>query len=237
MADDPITIFAETGLALTARLYDSTGLVTSSAMTESPASSGRYKVTAATLAAVPLAAGSYGYKIVDGSEVLYGTGRLERWSGTAEILFASEAEIESLVDAAVADIETGSTQPRINYPAAVAYQFDLVSMADGTYKAVGRRGKEARFRPGAIPGGGIALQVFMDRVYGDFFVLSVGDPVVSGGSLTAESLGPRDTSAMVLIDGVATAGEERTLTFEVTMDTGGSGEIVPVTLDIKVFAE
>lgn len=134
-------------------------------------------------------------------------------------------------------VSLGSTQPRVNDDAARAYQLDLVSMADGTYKAVGRVSKAVRLRPGAILGSGIAVQIYTGKVFGTVKVLTVHAPTISGGSITAAELGPRDApdpSAMVLLDGTATGGEERQCTFDITMRTG---ERVPVTFDIEVFAE
>jgi hypothetical protein len=135
----------------------------------------------------------------------------------------------------VGDITLSQTPPnRSNYDAARAYQFDVVSMSDGTYKAVGRTAKQARFRPGAIQGDGIPVQIFMDKLFGSTKVRTVGTPTISGGSLTVDDPMVRDTSAMFVFDGTATAGEERTATVLVTMDTG---ESIPVTIDVKVFGE
>jgi hypothetical protein len=126
--------------------------------------------------------------------------------------------------------DVGTTQPRVNKPAAPAYRLKISSMADGTYKCT----KPIRLRPGELVGTGIPVGIDMSPQFGDTFVETVGTPTVSGGSLTADDLGPRDTEAMITVDGTATASESRTITVPVTMETG---ETVSVTFDVKVFAE
>lgn len=93
-ANDPIEFHAETGLTLTAELYTTAGLASSPSLTESPGSSGRYIVTAATLSG--LGANTYGVRIIDGSDVLYGSGEL-RWSGSAEILPSTAGDSMAIV--------------------------------------------------------------------------------------------------------------------------------------------
>lgn len=123
----------------------------------------------------------------------------------------------------------GAGQPRVNFPPGPAFTVDISSRADGTYKAT----RPIRLTAGPVTH--IAVGVRMDRLYGSAFVAAVGEPTVSGGSITATALGPRDTIAMIELGGTATASETRTVTFDVTMDTGGAGETIPVTVDIVVF--
>jgi hypothetical protein len=151
---------------------------------------------------------------------------------------ATSEGLEQLAQEVDDAVEAGTTQPRVNDDAGRSYQFDLVSMADGTYKAVGRVTRAAMLRPGEILGGGIAVQVFTGKVFGNVKVQTVHEPVMGDGTaITATELGPRDApdpSAMVLLDGTPAPSEETDCTFGITMRTG---ERVPVTFDIKVFAE
>lgn len=71
------------GLTLTAHLHDATGLVDSIAMTEAPTSSGRYILSAATIAGESLVAGDYDFRVEDADGVLYADGILG-WDGAAE---------------------------------------------------------------------------------------------------------------------------------------------------------
>ena len=124
-------------------------------------------------------------------------------------------------------LNTLPTQTRINQPAGSAYRLAISSTADGTYKAT----KPVRLRPGAVD---VAVSVDMRPQFGDDFVDTVAAPNVSAGSITAAALGPRDTEAMVQLAGTATASEERTVEFLVTMS---NGDAVLVTFDVIVFAD
>ena len=120
-----------------------------------------------------------------------------------------------------------TTTPRINTPAGRAYRLKVSGLADGTYKAT----TPVRLRPGAVD---VAVSVDMRSQFGEDFVAAVATPTVSGGSVTAAALGPRDTEAMVQLSGTATAQEERTVEALVTMD---NGDAVLVTFDVIVFAD
>lgn len=144
---------------------------------------------------------------------------------------AIQADLDAKLDVAVSSISPGASQPRVNYPAGKAYRLTISSRADDTYVAT----RPVKLRPGEITtAGGLPVSVDMSPLYGDTFVANVGTPTVSGGSITASALGPRDTTAMIALDGVVTASEERTCTFEVTMATG---EIELVTIEIEAFGE
>lgn len=134
------------------------------------------------------------------------------------------------LDAAVSSAGGGSFQPRINRKPDPAFTVRVSRRADGTHKAP----TPIRITPGAIDG----VFVFIDLtpLFGpDNYVQTVGTPTVeSGGSITASAEGPRDTYAVVELDGTATANEERTITVPVTMDTGTT---VNVVFDVIVFAE
>lgn len=141
---------------------------------------------------------------------------------------ARAANLDNL-DTAVSGVSGGATQPRQNKRAAGAYRFKISSMADGTYKAT----RTCRLRPGAV---NVAIELIMDPVFGDDYVVTVGTPDVAGfatdPSVTATALGPRDTSAMIQLAGTAVANETGTIEALVTMD---NGDAIPVTLDVKVF--
>lgn len=179
-----------------------------------------------------------GDSIVTDSEHLLLTATSDAGSGTIgralhnlrQFFGASTTGVASAAGLANAPTGGGGVgQPRVNFPPGPAFTLDISSRADGTYKAT----RPIRLTAGAVTN--IAVGVRMDRLYGAAFVSDVGEPTVSGGSITATELGPRDTMAMIQLGGEATAGETRTVTFDVTMDTGGSGETIPVTVDIVVF--
>jgi hypothetical protein len=143
------------------------------------------------------------------------------YSAAADSLEATQASVGELAVA-------GQSQPRVNKRAGRAYQLKLGDFADGTYVAY----PPVRLTAGEIKGTGLAVSVDMAPHFGsNLFVQTVGTPAVSGGSITAAELGPRDTEAMVVLDGVATAGEERTATFDVVME---SGDPASVTIEIIV---
>lgn len=127
----------------------------------------------------------------------------------------------------------GTSQPRVNRPPAERFTFDINSRSDGGYKA---RGK-LRLRVGEVSAGNIAFGVRMDELYGSELVKEVGTPVVSDGlpGLTATGLGPHSTIAVVQVGGTAESGQAGTIEFPVTMDVGGDGEIVFVTIDVEIL--
>jgi hypothetical protein len=125
------------------------------------------------------------------------------------------------------DIRDAMRQARINQPPDPGFTTQVSRRNDGTYKCT----KPIRITSGAI------TQVFafidMSPLFGaNNLVETVGTPTVSGGSVTASAEGPRDTYAVVELDGTATAGEERTVTVPVTMS---SGTQVDVVFDLEVF--
>lgn len=121
----------------------------------------------------------------------------------------------------------GTTQPRINREPDPAFTFQVSRRADGTYKCT----RPLRLSPGSVE----TVHPFIDMspLFGrNNFVETVGTPVVSGGSLTAQAEGPRDWYAAIQVDGTATASESRTITLPITMT---SGAVVRVVLDVLVF--
>ncbi|REJ65847.1 MAG: hypothetical protein DWQ31_16680 [Planctomycetota bacterium] len=131
--------------------------------------------------------------------------------------------IKDNLDAAISSIEVGSTTPRINYPAGPPYRLKASDLKDGTYGS----NAPVRLAPGATD---VAFSVDMRPLFGNVLVTSVGTPTVSGGSITAAALGPRDHEAMVQLSGTATASESRTVTFTVTMANGDT-----VTLKVSII--
>lgn len=152
-------------------------------------------------------------------------------------LVPDAADIRAALGLAAADLDTqlaalepGTSQPRVNRPAGRAYQLKISSGSDGTYKAT----KPVRLRAGEIAGDGIAVSVDMSPLFGSAYVETVGTPTVSGGSITCAALGPRDTTAMVRLDGTVTASEERTVTVPVEME---SGDPATITFDVIGWAD
>ena len=89
----PIDFSYTTGKTLTAEFRDSTGVVLSQAMTED-AATGYYFITAATLAAPTLPAGTYSVRISEPTDGVVASGGLN-WDGTAEVFAPTTAEIEA----------------------------------------------------------------------------------------------------------------------------------------------
>ncbi len=146
-----------------------------------------------------------------------------------DTIVLSEESAEDLADIIGTELQglMGTTQPRINQPPDPGFTTQVSCRNDGTYKCT----KPIRITSGAI------TQVFafidMSPLFGaNNLVETVGTPTVSGGSVTASAEGPRDTYAVVELDGTATAGEERTVTVPVTMS---SGTQVDVVFDLEVF--
>lgn len=143
-------------------------------------------------------------------------------AGAGLTALASQASVDA--------IEVGETQPRVNRKPDPAFTVKVSRRADGTHKAT----SPVRITPGAIDG--VFAFVDVSPVFGaDNFVRTVGTPSVeAGGSITASAEGPRDTYAVIELDGTATASEERTITVPVTMD---SGTTINVVFDVVVFAQ
>ena len=118
-------------------------------------------------------------------------------------------------------------QPRINTPAGKSFRHALSSRSDGTHKAT----RPARIRPGTV--GSIDVSLDVSPLFDRHLVDSVGTPTVSPtGDITVAAAGPRDTEAMVTLDGTATAGSTYVVTVPVTMD---SGESINAVFDVAVF--
>jgi hypothetical protein len=134
------------------------------------------------------------------------------------------------LDTQLDGLEPGTSQSRINKRPAPGFTIQISRRADGTHKAT----RPIRLTPGAIDN--VFVFIDMAPIFGpDDFVETVGTPSVeAGGSITASAEGPRDTYAVVELDGTATASEERTITVPVTMD---SGTTINVVFDVSVFAE
>jgi len=130
------------------------------------------------------------------------------------------------IAADIASIEVGTTTPRINYPAGPAYRLKVSDLKDGTYGTT----RPVRLAPGATD---IAFAVDMRPLFGNVLVTSVGAPSMSGGSITAAALGPRDHEAMIQLAGTATANETPTVTTTVTM---ANGDTVTIKVSIIVTA-
>lgn len=141
---------------------------------------------------------------------------------------AIQADLDAKLDVAVSSISPGASQPRVNLPAGPDFRLKVATGRDGTYTT----DKPVRLPAGAVD---VAFSVDMAPRFGKHvFVATVGAPTVSGGSVTATELGPRDSEAMVQLGGTATAGEDRTITFRVTM---ANGDAENVTVDLKVGPE
>lgn len=128
--------------------------------------------------------------------------------------FSTESE-PGAIEAAIEDLPApGTTQPRINYEPGI--KLKLSSRRDGTYTC----DRPVRLLPGTFD---VEKTIGIDttKVFGSKVqVATVGTPAVSGGSITATELGPRDQYAMVQLDGTATASESRTVDVPLTMDNG-----------------
>lgn len=124
--------------------------------------------------------------------------------------------------------ELGTYQPRQNKPAGHHFRIEIGSRRDGKHKAP----KPVRIRPGAV--GPTSVSIDMSPVYGNLDVQTVGTPTVSGGSLVATAIAPRDTEAMVSLSGTASAHEIIEVTVPVTMETG---EPDKVTFDVIAFGD
>lgn len=119
----------------------------------------------------------------------------------------------SSIAADIAAIEAGTTEPRVNRKPSMTLL--LAHRRDGVYVCGGR----IRIRPGTFDVKQ-AIGVDCTPYFGQGVnVRTVGTPVVSGGSITATALGPRDELGMVQLGGTATASEEVTVDVPLTMET------------------
>lgn len=122
----------------------------------------------------------------------------------------------------------GSTQPRINRKPDPGFTIQVSRRSDGTYKCT----KPIRLTAGSIS----QVYVFIDMspLFGaENFVQAVGTLSVSAGDIEeGDEKGPRDTYAVLELDG--TADENCTLTVPVTMT---SGTTVPVVFDVEILGE
>lgn len=137
------------------------------------------------------------------------------------------------LDAKVSEVEGGGgggqTVPRLNFKPAPGFAIQVSRRSDGTYKCT----RPIRLTAGAV--NNVFVFIDMSPLFGpDDYVKTVGTPTISGGSITTPTAdnGPRDTYAVVELDGTATAGENRTVTLDVEMVSGTEVEVV---FDVKVF--
>lgn len=157
--------------------------------------------------------------------------QLEDIAAIAAAVDIDEASLTSAVWAYNSRTLTAGTNivPRINMRPDPGFTFQVSRRADGTYKCT----RPLRIAPGVVET--IHPAIDLSPLFGQFnYVQSVGTPSISGGSLTVAAEGPRDTYAILEVDGTATGGEERTITVAVTMTSGAS---VQVKLDVEVFDE
>ena len=142
-------------------------------------------------------------------------------AGTREALGMAAPNLDDQISGIDAG---GTTQPRVNFEPAPG--FTLIVPRVGPVVL-----------PIRVPPGPLSETVFLDmsKLYGrSNFVETVGDPEISGGAILPTAAGPRDWYACVGLDGVATAGESRTVDLEVEM-TGG--QLRPVQFRIEVATE
>lgn len=238
---DAIIHADEPGQTLYVRIRTSSTASVAAALAEGTSNGvGYYAVTDAALVTAGLStAGLYPFKVFVGSPSTsadhpqVGEGTL-RWSGAAAVDAdgATYAKLPTGIIADATDVISAQTQPRVNYAPGKAFTYQVSRRVDGTHKCT----LPCRIQPGAVQN--LAIGIDMTPLFGArLFVKDVGTPTIAGGvgvDLDATALGPRDTLAMFEIDGTATAGDEHTMTANVTMETD---EVVQVTLTIKVFDE
>jgi hypothetical protein len=108
----------------------------------------------------------------------------------------------------------GESQPRYNFPPEPG--FTLTAPSTGTVSSIAT---PIRLPAGAV--GNAAVWIDMSKLYGkNNFVETVDDAAISGGSIVATGLGPRDYYAVIGLTGTATSGETRTVEADVEMVTG-----------------
>jgi len=145
-----------------------------------------------------------------------------------EVILAGSGIVQT-GGAYVIDLLLANKPPRQNTPAGRAFNRSVSARSDGTHKVTA----PIRIRAGTI--GSIAVSVDMRPLFGNIIVQTVGTPTVSPtGGITVAATGPRDTEAMITIDGTAAASTTYLVTIPVTMDTG---ESVDVDVDVISFAE
>jgi hypothetical protein len=130
--------------------------------------------------------------------------------------------------AAADDVEgiTAASQPRINRKPDPGFTIEVSRRADGTYKCP----KPIRLTAGAVQD--VYVFINMAPLFGaENFVETVGTAEASAGSITpGDDKGPRDTYAVLELDG--TADDDCEVTVTVTMT---SGTTVPVVFDVEVL--
>jgi hypothetical protein len=140
---------------------------------------------------------------------------------------AVEVDEEAIADTVADALEgmLGNTQPRINRKPDPGFTTQVSRRSDGTYKCI---------RPIRLTAGTISnVYVFIDMspLFGMLNVETVGTLSVSAGSITAGTdKGPRDTYAVLELDG--TADDDCEVTVAVTME---SGTAVDVVFDVEVL--
>jgi hypothetical protein len=143
----------------------------------------------------------------------------------ADILVDTGTTLPDAIDDVTAAIG-GTATPRINSPPSPGFTTQVSRRADGTYKCT----KPIRLTAGAVDG----VYVFIDMapLFGATdFVQEVGSATFSAGSVTqGEDNGPRDTYAVLELDGTADATSE--VTVPVTMETGTTIDVV---FDLEVL--
>lgn len=141
---------------------------------------------------------------------------------------AADVDEAAIVDGVVDGIEgqLGQTQPRQNRKPSPGFTIQVSRRTDGTYKAT----RPIRLTAGAV--NNVFVFIDMSPLFGpDDFVETVGTPTVDAGTLEAgEDRAPRDTYAMVELDG--TANEDGTVSVPVTMT---SGTTLNVVFDVEVL--
>lgn len=120
----------------------------------------------------------------------------------------------------------GTSQPRINRKPDPGFTIKVSRRTDGTYKCT----SPIRLTAGAVQD--VYVFVDMSPLFGaENFVQTVGTATVSEGSITeGDDKGPRDTYAVLELDG--TADDNCEVTVPVTMT---SGTTVPVVFDVEVL--
>lgn len=148
------------------------------------------------------------------SDILEDTANMQPKLGT--FATGTAAGDIAAVDAGVSGLV--GTQPRINYEPDIVLK--ISSRRAGNSSDTYLCDRPVKLLPGTFDVEK-TVGIDMSAFYKKRFVSTVGAPTVSGGSITCEELGPRDTLAVVQLDGTATASESRTVDVPITMVGGG----------------
>lgn len=136
-------------------------------------------------------------------------------AGTRAALGMVDDDLDAQLDAIAAGGGGGESMPRVNFPP-----------DQGFIRKVPSNGPSNIVLPIWLPAGDVGEQIVaidMSPLYGKSnLVKNVGVPTMTpgGSSITVAASGPHDWYAYVLLDGVATAGEERTVTVVIEMESG-----------------